>query len=85
MIEGGTGDIILVSGKEKPKITVRAENRDGGWYYNPKAEPREFKSGRINWNGRDPNWKDMKGFRGKLDVENPHGEWNTLECVCAGD
>ena len=27
----------------------------------------------------------MKGFRGKDDVENPVGQWNTLECVCDGD
>jgi hypothetical protein len=85
MIEGGTGDFILVGGKGKPKLTVRAEKRGNQWYYNPKAEPKEFTGGRINWYARDPNWKDVLGFRGKDDVENPAGEWNTLECVCAGD
>ena len=44
-----------------------------------------FSSGRINWFGRDPAWRDVKGFRGKDDVEKPVGEWNRLECVCAGD
>ena len=27
----------------------------------------------------------MQGFRGKHDVEKKAGEWNTLECICAGD
>jgi hypothetical protein len=85
MIEGGTGDFILVAGKGRPKLTARAEKRDGQWYYNPKAEPREFTSGRINWYGRDPQWKDITGFRGKQDVERPLGEWNRLEVICDGD
>jgi len=85
MIEGGTGDIILVGGKGKPTINVTAEQRGGQWYYKEGAPAKEFKGGRINWWGRDPEWKDVLGFRGKQDVENPPGQWNTLECVCAGD
>ncbi len=81
MIEGGTGDFILVG----TKMSVKAEKRGGQYYYNPKAELVDFTSARINWWGRDPAWKDVKGFRGKEDVENPVGEWNTLECICAGD
>ena len=84
MIEGGTGDFILVKGKNQPTLTVRAEKRDGQFYYNPKAEPVDFKGGRINWFARDPAWKDEQGFRGKKDVENPPGEWNRLECSCFG-
>jgi hypothetical protein len=93
MIEGGTGDIILVGGKGKPKLTVEAQNRLTGTgtkkgeqpYYSPGAPAREFIGGRINWFGRDPEWKDIKGFRGTKDVEKPVGEWNTLECICTGD
>ena len=84
MIEGGTGDFILVKGKSQPKLTVEAEQR-GQWYYKPGAPPKEFTGGRINWYARDPDWKDVKGFRGKEDVEKPAGEWNVLECVCDGD
>jgi hypothetical protein len=84
MIEGGTGDFILVKGKNQPTLTVRADKRDGQYYYSPKDRPMEFKSGRINWFGRDPAWKDEQGFRGKEDVENPPGEWNRLECSCFG-
>lgn len=89
MIEGGTGDFILIKGnvaKVSPKLTCTAKQLGKGWYYDPKAPPRQFdNSTRINWFGRDPAWKDVKGFRGKNDVERPLGEWNTLECICAGD
>lgn len=85
LIEGGTGDFILVKGKSQPKMSARAEKRGGQWYFNPKAEPKEFSGGRINWYARSPSWKDVKGYRGKDDVERPVGEWNRLECICAGD
>lgn len=87
MIEGGTGDFILVSGKKQPTMKATVEKKsDNQWYYSPKGGVREFKGGnRINWWGRDLTWKDVKGFRGKDDVENPVGEWNTLECICDGD
>jgi hypothetical protein len=85
MIEGGTGDFILVGGKGKPTINVTAEMRGNQWYFKEGAPSKFFKSGRINWWGRDPAWKDTLGFRGKDDVEHPPGEWNTLECICAGD
>ncbi len=85
IIEGGTGDFILVKGKGPGvKLTARAEMIGKQWYYNPKAEPKEFTGGRINWYGRDPMWKDVLGFRGAQDVEKAVGEWNTLECICAG-
>ncbi|HXG08329.1 MAG TPA: DUF1080 domain-containing protein [Gemmataceae bacterium] len=85
MIEGGTGDFILVKGKGTPRLTAEAEMRGKQWYYKPGAPPREFTSGRINWYGRDPEWKDVQGFRGREDVEKPAGEWNRLECICDGD
>src|SRR5262249_5917447 len=93
MIEGGTGDFILVKGKNTPALTVEHEYRPTFYkgkeskqpYYKPGAEAKEFKGGRINWYARDPHWDDIVGFRGKHDVEKPVGEWNTLECVCAGD
>jgi hypothetical protein len=85
MIEGGTGDFILVKGKNTPKLTVEAEQRGKQWYFKPGAPAKEFTGGRINWYARDPDWKDVKGFRGKEDVEKPAGQWNTLECICDGD
>jgi hypothetical protein len=93
MIEGGTGDFILVGGKDKPKMTAKVvakptgvgENKGDQFYYDPEGMSREFTGGRINWFGRDPEWKDVKGFRGKQDVEKPVGEWNILEVICDGD
>jgi hypothetical protein len=84
MIEGGTGDFILVGGKSQPTLSVRAEKRGDDYYYNPDAPLMPFKTGRINWFARDPNWKDVKGVRGAKDVERPAGKWNKLECICKG-
>ncbi len=85
IIEGGTGDFILVGGKNRPSLTVEAEQRGKELYYKPGAEPVTRNAGRFNWFARDPEWKDSKGFRGKHDLEKPTGEWNTVECLCAGD
>ncbi len=88
MIEGGTGDIIVVGdGTDDFSVTatVAPEKQGNSFIYQPDGEKETIISGRINWIGRDPNWKDEKGFRGLHDVENPHGEWNKLECVAADD
>jgi hypothetical protein len=92
IIEGGVGDIILVAGFEPdgtrltPRITARAgKDRDGESVFDPAGEAREFEGGRINWYGRDPDWADKLGFRGKADVESPSGEWTRLEVVAHGD
>jgi Domain of Unknown Function (DUF1080) len=67
MIEGGTGDIIVVEGAY---LTVNGVTKG------PRIE-------RFDRPGRNP-WQDVKGFRGPHEIENPHGEWNTLEVVCDG-
>jgi hypothetical protein len=85
MIEGGTGDFLFVKGKSQPRATATAKKIGTQWYFDPKGETRDFPPGRLNWYGRDPDWKDVKGFRGKQDVEKPVGEWNKLECICDGD
>jgi hypothetical protein len=92
MIEGGTGDFILVGGKSTPTLTVESEHDLTTFrgksrkelYYKPGAPTRKFTGGRINWYGRDRNWDDVLSFRGKEDVERPVGQWNTLECICDG-
>ena len=92
IIEGGVGDIILVAGFEAdgtrltPRLSARVgKDRDGETVFDPNGETREFESGRINWFGRDPDWQDKLGFRGKADVESPVGEWTRLEVVAQGD
>jgi hypothetical protein len=85
MIEGGTADLLILGKKEKRSLTVEAEKRGGQYYYKVGAPAVTLESGRFNWYARDPNWKDVKGFRGEHDLEKPVGEWNTLECICDGD
>jgi 3-keto-disaccharide hydrolase len=86
VIEGGTGDFILVSGKKQPWLTSevrRAANGEVYWQEGGEALTRD--RGRYDWFARDPNWKDVEGFRGAHDLESPTGEWNRSEVICDGD
>ncbi len=87
IIEGGTGDFIVVATSEDMSLTskIRRGEPNNQAYYDENGEPTEFKRGRVNWWGRDPEWKDELGFRGKRDVEKPVGEWNRMEVICDGD
>lgn len=97
LIEGGSGDILVLAGtnNEGVKAPTRATSnvrldRDGETVWSPDGDTRTFppaerRSSRINWRDRDPDWTDIKGFRGEEDIENPVGEWNRMEVVCRGD
>ena len=91
IIEGGTGDLILVSGYERGqsepifptlKTTITLDTR----IWNPSGTPVVLMKGRhrTDWQHKDPQWKDVLGYRGHADVEKPLGEWNRLEAVCDG-
>ncbi|HLF32790.1 MAG TPA: DUF1080 domain-containing protein [Cyclobacteriaceae bacterium] len=87
IIEGGTGDFIVVGdGSKDFSVTCpAAEVKQGGSYvFKPEGIPVTINQGRINWFGRDPGWKDIKGFRGTNDIEKPAGKWNRLECIVNG-
>jgi len=87
IIEGGTGDFIVVGDKSKKfalTCTVAAEKSGNCHVYQPDGKRVTVHGGRINWFGRDPAWRDVKGFRGKRDVEKPVGQWNRLECIVDG-
>lgn len=85
IIEGGTGDLILVRGRQRPQVTAEVEKRtDGQLYWRAGGERVTRDQGRINWFGRDPQWEDRLGFRGAADVEKPVGEWNRSEVLARG-
>jgi hypothetical protein len=86
VIEGGTGDFIMVAGREKPSLTCETRvGPDGQLYFEKGGKAVTRDSRRFNWWGRDPSWEDKLGFRGARDVEKPAGEWNRMEIVCDGD
>ena len=86
IIEGGCGDLLMVGGRKKPRLSCEVRiGADKQAYYQKGGMPESRDSGRYNWWGRDPAWKDVVGFRGKDDVEVPAGQWNRMEVVCDGD
>ena len=91
IIEGGTGDFIVVTGKREDgsaiDVALTAEttkDRDGEIVWKKGGERITRHSGRINWFGRDPDWTDKRDFRGKQDVQSPGQEWTRLEVICDG-
>ena len=97
LIEGGSGDILVLGAKQgdgppaPTRITAEVKrDRDGEpvWTKGGAKEtfPAEGKTmARVNWRDRNPDWTDVKGYRGPKDIENPLGEWNRLEVICAGE
>ncbi|MFQ5507265.1 MAG: DUF1080 domain-containing protein, partial [Planctomycetota bacterium] len=96
VMEGGFGDVLLIHGRyaDGRNVPVRAtvhavERRVPGDYANyqfdPTVEGQTLTNAAIAWLDKDPAWKDLPGFRGRNDVESPHGQWTRVECVCAGD
>lgn len=87
VIEGGTGDFIVVGdGSKNFQVTcpVAAEKQGSSYVFHDGGDTVTITGGRINWFGRDPEWKDVKGFRGKQDVEKETGKWNRVECIANG-
>tara|TARA_R110002111_G_scaffold247140_2_gene310014 strand:- start:3186 stop:4034 length:849 start_codon:yes stop_codon:yes gene_type:complete len=92
IIEGGVGDILVLTGKD-PKTgeplptsltTTITKDRDGEKVWKKGGEEITLSSGRINWFGRDPDWADKVGFRGKDDVESEFGEWTRMDVISKG-
>ena len=91
LIEGGTGDLILVGGHERGQAgllfpTVRATVVAGTRRWSADGVAGEFGPGRNRTDAgyKDPAWRDVLGFRGPRDVERPVGAWNTIEVICSG-
>jgi hypothetical protein len=86
IIEGGCGDLLVVPGQGRPSLTCETRvGPDKQLYFEKGGNLAVKTSGRFNWWGRDPAWKDVLGFRGARDLEKPAGEWNRMEVVCDGD
>jgi hypothetical protein len=91
IIEGGVGDLILVSGfdedgrRVRPVVTATTrKDRDGEDVYDPGGLPRTFTGGRVNWSRKDEDWMDRTGFRGREDVETANLGWTRVEAVADG-
>ena len=92
IIEGGVGDILVLSGKDPESgevltTSLTAEitkDRDGETVWKKGGERVTLTGGRVNWYGRDVDWADKIGFRGKDDVESPLGQWTRLEVIADG-
>ena len=89
LIEGGSGDILVLANKEhSTKVTSEVVyDRDKEPVWKKDAEKVVFpnKKIRINWKDRDPDWKDVRGYNGSKEIENPVGEWNRMEVICRDD
>ena len=92
IIEGGVGDLLVVGGKDaegkslSPAATCEvAKDRDGETIWKKGGEKKTFTGGRVNWFGRDPDWKDVLGIRGKDDVESPGNKWTRVEVIAKKD
>lgn len=93
IIEGGMGDFILVSGPDENgdpvPLSIKCESardRDGEviWQKGGKVEVFDNDNRqRVNWYGRDPDWEDKLGFRGKDDVDTQDG-WTRFDVYCDG-
>jgi hypothetical protein len=94
LFQGATGDFLLIRGHGAdgaliaPRLTATvADGRDADGWFTWKSGGRAQsieRMGRINWSGKSAEWRDVTDFRGANDVEKKAGEWNTVECVCAG-
>ncbi|QDT55127.1 hypothetical protein Pan44_31690 [Caulifigura coniformis] len=92
IIEGGVGDILVLQGLDEKGNRLEAactaevqKDRDGENCWKAGGDKQRFTKGRINWFGRDPDWKDTVGFRGKDDPDSPGQEWTRLDCYATGD
>lgn len=92
VIQGGLGDFVVVAATKPepndPPLSITCEiklDRDGEKVWHAGGERVTLSRGRVNWFGRDPDWKDVLGFRGKDDLEKPDGEWNRMEVICQGN
>lgn len=95
IIQGGVGDFILVVPDDPKSVPVpfsltceTRQGSDGGTYWDKGGKKvtvdRDHRR-RINWFGRDSEWKDVINYRGQQDPDSPGHEWTRLDVICKGD
>jgi hypothetical protein len=92
IIEGGTGDFLVLPGKRADGSAIPAsltaettKDRDGETIWKKGGQRTKFSAvTRINWWGRDPDWNDVLGYRGKQDLDSPGKQWTRLDVICDG-
>ncbi len=91
VIEGGTGDLLVVTGKRADGSDIpvaltadTTKDRNGETVWKKGGQRVTLHSGRFNWYGRDPAWSDVLGFRGKQDIDSPGKAWTRLDVFCDG-
>jgi hypothetical protein len=82
------GDFLVLSPKLPDGTVVQCQmeaefdlDRDGEKRWKKGVARQLVKSGRINWEKRDEDWKDVVDFKGKDDPDAPVGEWNKMEVI----
>ena len=95
IIEGGVGDFVFVSGNDEAgkaiplSLTAHVtRDRDDEVVWREDAGVETFGNKnrrRINWKDRDPDWADVKGFRGPKDVDSPGLAWTRIDVLADGN
>ena len=86
IIEGGSGDFIMVGGSDQTEPDLRDPRRPRRTaLLREGRQGRHANSARFNWWGRDPCLEGRAWLPGRRDVEKPAGEWNRMEVICDGD
>jgi putative membrane-bound dehydrogenase-like protein len=82
LIEGGTGDLIVVGGASLD-CDDRLRPRFVPWT-KLSSDGKRVVGGQIRCNKHWRERKNTAGFRDRQDLEHPHGQWNVLELIAAG-
>jgi hypothetical protein len=85
IIEGGSGDILVVTQGTPMRASCFCRLDGKEMYYAPGGELMTRDKGRINWYGRSSAWKDEINIRGPQDLEKPRGQWNRQEVIAFED
>jgi serine/threonine protein kinase len=92
--EGATGNIVIENGPSR-ELTLAAQGQrrniqlaktvSNGFFYEPGKPLSTLSNGFVAGLCFDTAHPDELGFHSPHDLERPHGDWNTLECLCQGD